>query len=135
MKRKRQTLFQVALATLLLMLLSLFPHHHHSGGTICWAMEVCQEDGNINDAHTHHPHSSETHLCFYSAKTKAWAVANKSEAHEFSTPFYPFFAGDVSAFHNALCANRFLRSYIPTTTFLPSLCWRDVVVRRGPPCA
>lgn len=37
------------------MLLSTIVMHHHHYGQVCIAIEQCAADGNVNDAHTHHP--------------------------------------------------------------------------------
>ncbi|KAA6346888.1 hypothetical protein EZS27_005631 [termite gut metagenome] len=51
-------------ATLLLLAFMIFPHHHHYGGWVCYVMERCEQDGDINDEHTcHHANDSNHHDC------------------------------------------------------------------------
>ena len=63
------------------MLLSthIIPHHHHEG-MFCTIMERCEDDGNINDEHTHHHENHEVpddHSCL--ANAKYIAVRNNNE--------------------------------------------------------
>lgn len=39
-------------------LLSIFPHHHHVGGGFCMTVQVCLQDGHINDQHTRTCHDA-----------------------------------------------------------------------------
>ena len=59
--------YRAVLAIVLLLLLAVFPHHHHEGGAVCMAEEICQVDGNANDAHTSHgaDHQRDSHYCYW----------------------------------------------------------------------
>ncbi|KAA6322231.1 hypothetical protein EZS27_028203 [termite gut metagenome] len=51
-------------ATLLLLAFMILPHHHHYGGMVCYFMERCEQDGDINDEHTyHHVNDIDHHDC------------------------------------------------------------------------
>jgi hypothetical protein len=50
-------------ATLLLLAFMVFPHHHHYGGVVCYVVERCEQDGNINDEHTCHHDDINHHDC------------------------------------------------------------------------
>jgi hypothetical protein len=52
LKRIVSILF-IAIAALVLCVFAVVPHHHHHG-IPCFAMERCEQDGHVNDEHTHH---------------------------------------------------------------------------------
>jgi hypothetical protein len=55
--RKKAYLFNLWLATLLVLSVTFLPHHHHLKA-VCFTEEICDVDGNINDQHTAH-HATE----------------------------------------------------------------------------
>lgn len=51
--RKLLCILFLIIATVSYIAVTAIPHHHH-GDKICMAIELCGEDGNVNDNHTHH---------------------------------------------------------------------------------
>lgn len=51
--RARLAMVSLVVALSCFLFLSIFPHHHH-GNEVCLQIEVCEEDGSLNDKHTHH---------------------------------------------------------------------------------
>lgn len=52
--KKQFVSFGIWLTALLILAVTILPHHHHDGGMPCMAMEVCTDDGQVNDHHTRH---------------------------------------------------------------------------------
>ena len=53
MMRRAHT-FLLTIATICMMVMVVTPHHHDAMGA-CFVLERCQQDGHLNDRHTHHP--------------------------------------------------------------------------------
>lgn len=51
--KKLISIIVLTLTAILVVVLNVLPHHHH-GGTDCLVMEICEQDGHINDEHTTH---------------------------------------------------------------------------------
>ncbi|MEG1642793.1 MAG: DUF6769 family protein [Bacteroidales bacterium] len=43
----------LTVATISYIAVTVIAHHHH-GGSICMAIELCENEGNVNDNHAHH---------------------------------------------------------------------------------
>lgn len=88
--------WHVALAVVMLLMLTLFPHHHHEGGAVCWVAEVCHQDGRVNDAHTaHNHHDNQSHWCYWHKTLRISSLQSNQSNHflpfDFWQPFIPFF--------------------------------------------
>ena len=129
---KRQLyIFQLMLATLMVLLSTVVLHHHHEEG-ICTVVETCRMDGNRNDSHTAH-HGQEESGCVVQLMHQFFVKASPSHPHR--TSFYtvlpvallpqcldiPFFKGSSCHFWDTDIVRIFLVLY----RFL----------RRGPPSA
>lgn len=51
---RRAHIFLLTIATICMMVMVVTPHHHDAMGA-CFVLERCQQDGHLNDRHTHHP--------------------------------------------------------------------------------
>ncbi|MCQ2960146.1 MAG: hypothetical protein MJ198_08175 [Bacteroidales bacterium] len=57
--RQKKTAIIILLPTILLLLLtSVLPHHHHLS-EVCFTIQTCDIDGNLNDKHTDHHESND----------------------------------------------------------------------------
>src|SRR5574344_2097676 len=75
----------LALAAACLIVFSVLPHHHHDDGSICFVLERCTLDGQINDIHTgHHDthHEDVDHPCKMDVDkvAKAFSVHNPMQS-------------------------------------------------------
>jgi hypothetical protein len=56
--RFRISVLAVAVSMLTMFVAWVFPHHHHDG-IVCVVMDLCEEDGILNDEHTDHSCAAE----------------------------------------------------------------------------
>ena len=59
--KRRLYIFSIWIATMGMLLLTVMLHHHHYE-RICMVVEVCSQDGSLNDEHTEH-HDTEHEGC------------------------------------------------------------------------
>lgn len=117
-----------------LLMLTLMPHHHHLDGAVCWVNEVCQHDGNVNDAHTQHAQNADAHLCFYFAHKTKILKAQTFFGNDTKTPSFLYNYGLFAATFFFLFGKRNnKKQYVASVFLLVCLCCKQVL-RRGPPC-
>ena len=123
------------LAACSLLLSTVILHHHHRSYQICFAEELCQKDGTINDEHTQH-HGQEQEGC---RVHQMHQFLINSKFHQ-SIHLHMFDRGG----HTLVACYPFPYSFIPVMGLviakwqgeayvLPEN-WKHVVNRRGPPC-
>lgn len=122
------------LAACSLLLSTVILHHHHHFHQICFAEEICQKDGVVNDEHTQH-HGQEQEGCRFH-QMHQFVINSKLHQsilqHTFdreqtivaylSSPYFsiPVVGLVVAKGQSEACV-------------LPEM-WKHVVKRRGPPC-
>jgi hypothetical protein len=78
--KKKFSISFIAIATLLIQVFAVLPHHHHAG-VACVIMERCEQDGAINDEHTHHGDATGNHgqSCIAGAEYTAVQSGNETK--------------------------------------------------------
>ncbi len=131
---KRSRTFSTWLVVVFMLLLTFIPHHHHEGGAACWVMEVCHNDGRVNDEHTAHGHAdNHQHWCYWQKQS----VTNASSAEAlgqgggwFFLPFAFWSSGTDLIIYRQIGKRLFAAC---PSFFVCSL--SKHVLRRGPPIA
>lgn len=55
--KRKYSISGIAVSIVLFLILAVVPHHHHRG-IACIVIELCEQDNEINDEHTHHSDTS-----------------------------------------------------------------------------